>query len=61
MNNELKKAIINYILDNEKEFQIINTTVNNFRAYIYDDKGSHLIGGKEVHDWICTMIPLLTK
>jgi hypothetical protein len=61
MNKELKRAIINNILNNEKEFQLTNSTVNQFRAYIYDDKGDYLIGGKEVHDWICTMIPLLIK
>jgi hypothetical protein len=61
MNKELKRAIINNILNNEKEFQLTNSTVNQFRAYIYDDKGDYLIGGNEVHDWICTMIPLLIK
>lgn len=61
MNLELKKAIVNFIFDNSNEFQIINTTVNNFKLYIYDDKGNFLIGGKEVSEFISEAIKLLRK
>ncbi len=52
MNIELKKAIINFMFDNSKDFQLINNTIKEFRLYIYDDKGSHLIGGENVYNFI---------
>ena len=52
MNKELKRAIINFILDNEKEFQITNVTIEKFRNYIYDSSGSYLIGGEDVRYFI---------
>jgi len=59
MNAELKRVIVNFIIDNEKEFQIHNTTVAKFRPYIYDTDGEHLIGGYEVYDFIDNAIKLL--
>ena len=59
MKTELKKVIVNFIFDNEKEFQIINATVSKFRAYIYDESGEYLIGGKEVSEFINSAINLL--
>ncbi len=61
MKKELKKAIVNFILDNEREFQITNVTVQNFRLYIYDDKGEYLIGGEDVSKFIHDAIDLLIK
>ena len=58
MNKELKKAILNFILDNEKEFQIINVTFEKFRPYIYDSSGEYLIGGKDVAEFIRSAIKL---
>lgn len=59
MNIELKKAIINFIIDNLKDFQILNATVNKFKLYIYDNKGSFLIGGKQIYEFIKNAIKLL--
>lgn len=59
MKKELKQAICNFIFDNENEFQIINATVENFRNYIYDDKGEFLIGGENVLIFIRAAIKLL--
>jgi hypothetical protein len=59
MKKELKRAIVNYILDNEKEFQIMNATTKNFRLYIYDDKGEYLIGGEEISEFIVKQVELL--
>jgi len=59
MRKELKQAILNYIIENEKEFQIINSTVEHFRAYIYDKSGHYLIGGEDVHKFICDAVKLL--
>jgi hypothetical protein len=59
MNTELKKAIVNFIFDNSNEFQITNATVNEFKLYIYDDKGNFLIGGEEVSEFIQNAIKLL--
>lgn len=61
MKKELKQAIINFIFDNEKEFQIVNNTVDNFRAYIYDSKGEYLIGGEDVRIFIKNAIKLITE
>jgi len=60
MKTELKKAIVNFIFDNEKEFQIHNSTKEKFRLYIYDEKGDYLIGGAEVASFIGKAINLLT-
>jgi hypothetical protein len=60
MKNELKKAIIDFIFENEKEFQLPNKTMEKFRAYIYDSSGSYLIGGNEVRDFILNAIKLIS-
>ena len=59
MNRELKKAIINYIFENEKEFQLPNAMATKFRNYIYDEKGNFLIGGEEVKVFIGNAIKLI--
>lgn len=59
MKTELKKAILNFIFDNEKEFQLHNTTIQKFKLYIYDSEKSYLIGGKEVGEFISDAIKLL--
>lgn len=61
MNNELKKAIVNFIFDNSKEFQLNNRTAEEFRPYIYSKEGKYLIGGEEVYEFIRDAIKLLTK
>lgn len=61
MKKELKQAIINFIFDNEKKFQIVNNTVDNFRAYIYDSNGEYLIGGEDVGNFIKNAIKLITE
>lgn len=61
MKKELKQAIINFIFENEKDFQIINNTTEKFRLYIYDNSGEYLIGGEDVRDFIKNAIQLLTK
>ena len=61
MKKELKQAIVNFILDNEKEFQIHNATNGKFRPYIYDTDGEYLIGGEDVRNFINNAIELLTK
>jgi len=52
MNKKLKQAIVNFIIENEKEFQLTNRTAKEFRPYIYDNKGEYLIGGEEVLNFI---------
>ena len=59
MRKELKKAIIDYIFENEREFQLTNATVEKFRPYIYDADGSYLIGGEEVSRFIDEAIKLI--
>lgn len=61
MKTELKKAIVNFIFENEKNFQLHNATVSEFRPYIYDTEGHYLIGGEEVANFIRESIKLLTN
>jgi len=60
MKKELKQSIINFIFDNERKFQLTNTTVNKFRPYIYDTTGEYLIGGEDVSKFIEQAIKLIT-
>lgn len=60
MRKELKQAIVNYIFENEKDFNLINNTVGNFKSYIYTPAGDYLIGGEDVRDFIKKAIDLLT-
>ena len=61
MHKELKKQIVDFIFENEKDFQLRNATSEKFRAYLYDEKGSYLIGGEEVSEFISNAIKLLIK
>ena len=61
MKNELKKVIINFILDNQTEFQLYSATKKEFREYIYNSKGDYLIGGNDVSTFIDEAIILITK
>jgi hypothetical protein len=61
MRTELKKAIIDYIFENEKYFQIHNAVTQKFRSYIYDPDGKFLIGGDEVYEFIKNAIKLIIR
>lgn len=61
MNKELKKVIMQFIFDNDKEFSITNATIAKFRPYIYDGDGNYLIGGEEVSEFISNAIKLITR
>ncbi len=59
MNRKLKRAIIEWIFNNENEFQLVNTCHENFRQFIYTEKGDYCFGGGEVSDFIKDAIKLL--
>lgn len=59
MNKTLQKAIIDWIFDNLDEFQIVNRCKDEFKLYIYDDKGEYLIGGAQVAGFINQAIKLI--
>ena len=59
MKKELKKAIIDFISEKEKEFQLHNATIEKFRPYIYDSNGNYLIGGEDVANFISKAIKIL--
>jgi hypothetical protein len=61
MKTELKKAIIDFIFENEKEFQINNAVTQKFKPYIFDPDGNFLIGGSEVYDFIGNAIKLIIR
>ena len=52
MNKELKKVIVNWLLENENKWQRVNTCKEKFRNYIYDEVGNYIIGGEIVGDFI---------
>ena len=60
MNKQLKKAIVDFILDNDKVFNLRNIVSEKFRAYIYDSQGEYLIGGEEVSIFIYGAVFLLS-
>lgn len=59
MKKELKKAIINFIFDNDKEFQLHHAVTNKFRQYIYDSDGNYIIGGEDVSNFIDEALHLI--
>lgn len=59
MLTELKKAIFDYIVENENQRQRLNRAVSHFKMYIYDENGEFLIWGREVYDWICKINDLI--
>jgi len=61
MNDKLKNAIINFVIDNQKEFQLINATVEKFRTYIYNSDGNYLIDDKDISEFIKDFIKLWKK
>jgi hypothetical protein len=61
MYKELKKEIINWLLDNENIWQRTNACHEAFRPYIYDSEGNYLIGGEVVSQFIRDAEKLLFK
>lgn len=52
INKELKKAIINWLLENENAWQRTNACMKNFSEYIFNKDGNYLIGGEDVLNFI---------
>lgn len=52
MYKELKKAIIDWLLENENQWQRVTVCHEEFRPYIYNADGNYLIGGQNVSDFI---------
>ena len=52
IHKDLKKAIINWLLDHENEWQRIIACHNAFEQYIFDSNGEFIIGGKDVSEFI---------
>ena len=61
MHKELKKEIIKWLLENENEWQRLNSCKEEFRNYIYDNKGNYLIGGEDVSNFIREADDLIYK
>jgi hypothetical protein len=53
MYKELKSAIIEWLLENENQWQRVNACHDHFRQYVYTPEGQYCIGGKVVSDFIC--------
>ena len=59
MNIQLKKAIFNYMVDNNNLFNLVNNTIEHFKQYIYLPNGDYCIGGSEVSYFILSIEKLL--
>jgi hypothetical protein len=59
MNTQLKKAIVLWIFENEKQFSLHNAASEKFRPYIYDASGEFLIGGEVVSEFIGNFIKIM--
>ena len=59
MFKELKQAILNWLLENESQWQRVNACVKAFRAYIYDENGNYLMGGQVISKFIVDADKLL--
>lgn len=49
---QLKYEIINWLFENENEWQRVNHCHDAFREYIYNKDGNYLIGGENVSKFI---------
>jgi hypothetical protein len=58
---ELKKAIIEWLIDNKNAWQRVNACHEEFRQYIYDKSGNYIIGGQVVSEFIRDADKLLYK
>lgn len=58
---EFKKAVIDWLFENQNEFQIINSCIEHFRMYIYDSNGNYLIGGEIRANFIRDAIKLVIE
>lgn len=56
---DLKKAIINWLLDHENEWQRVNACHDAFRQYIFDANGEFIIGGRDTSEFISKADELL--
>ena len=63
MNESLKRHITDEIIANRNTFNRVNYIVDEFRGFIYTDKGdySELHNGKEVYDFIKEQDARLTE
>ena len=58
---ELKKAIIDWLIENKNKWQRVTACHEAFRQYIYNNEGNYIIGGKVVSDFISAADDLLYK
>jgi len=49
---ELKKAIIDWLIEHEDTWQRVNQCHEEFKQYIYNNEGNYIIGGEVVSDFI---------
>lgn len=59
MYKELKKAIIDWLLEHENIWQRVNSCRDAFKEYIYNSQGNYLIGGETVSNFITAADKLL--
>jgi hypothetical protein len=60
MNKDLKKAIIDFMFENEKVFGLNTHTRNHFKQYVYTPEGEYCFGGEVVSNFISDVEKLIT-
>lgn len=62
MNKYLKQEIFNWLIENENEWQRVNSCKLAFKEYIYNSEGNYLkYGGREIADFIILADKLIYK
>lgn len=56
---DLKKAIFNFMIENQNLFGLVNATHKQFRGYIYDSEWQYLIWWKEISEFISELGKLI--
>jgi len=56
---ELKKAIIDWLIEHKNEWQRVNSCTEHFREYIYGLGHNYIIGGETVSNFISAADKLL--
>ena len=58
---ELKKAILDWMIENQKIWNRVNACTEHFSQYIYSTDGNYIIGGRIVSDFIRNADKLLSE
>lgn len=61
INNDLKKAMADWVFEHINEYQLYNAASEHFRAYIFDANGNWLIGGEANYNFLHKLIDIIIE